>query len=85
MDITGITVLVKGEKPVLFRLKSKMTVQVAIERIRDKYGLVGGSITANGIACVHQRPLRAYQGEDLLFDRFESAAKEGKSTFYLFA
>ncbi len=77
MDITGITVLVEGEEPVLFRPKSKMTVQVAVERIRMKYGLVRGTITSNGIQCEPDQLLRTFQGEDLRFVGFVS---KGKST-----
>ncbi len=80
LDITGITVHVEGKKPVLFDPESDLTVQEAEDQIREMYGLVGGAITGNGLACERDQPLRTYQGEDLKFDDFESAAKEGKST-----
>ncbi len=79
IDITAITVHVKGKEPVLFDPESDLTVQEAIDQIRDMNRLVGGSITTtHGLLCVHKRPLRSYQGKELSFKGFESAAKEGK-------
>ena len=77
-----IIVHVKGRKPVRFDPESDMTVEEATEDIREKYRLVAGSITTtNGIECELKLPLQNYQKEVLLFEEFQSASEEGKSSF----
>jgi hypothetical protein len=62
------------------RCDANWLVEKVEKKIRDRYRLVGGSITANGELCDPDLPLRTYQGKKLSFNGFKSAAIEGKST-----